>query len=226
MSWEDSVTSQSDTGSVIDFRQSSDVTDSMMSHTTDQYSPSKGRREEKEAESWDEKAVEELMEKDFVVALTETPTFFILDRLDESVPTTADYLEEVKKRNERYKEVLDEKKIFAAKFSNKEVQTLNKFAKNKFADTEKKETVEVEVACNAWEIYDEYQMIKAQEEREREEREMISSLATNKPVDSKEEEDEDEEENVDGEGDEDGDNTSVRTTRYDPWDTLKSIVCC
>lgn len=46
-------------------------------------------------------------------------------------------------------------------------QTINKFFKNKFCDTEKKEVENVEVNVTAFDIYDEYKQMQLKAEKER-----------------------------------------------------------
>jgi hypothetical protein len=49
--------------------------------------------------------IEKLKEQDFTISLTETETIFFFERQDDSVPSDAPYLNDVKESNKRYKEV-------------------------------------------------------------------------------------------------------------------------
>jgi hypothetical protein len=59
------------------------------------------------------------------------------------------------------------KKSNPENFACNATQTINKFFKNKFCDTEKKEVEDVEVYVTAFDIYDEYKQIQLKAEKER-----------------------------------------------------------
>ena len=100
--------------------------------------------------------IEEWLEQDFVIDLKETPTFFLFEHYDEAVPSQAEYLEEVRETNKRFEEAVKRKQTYRDLFTSKEVQTLNKFYKNKFSSTVKTETEDAEVMIAGWEFPDEW----------------------------------------------------------------------
>lgn len=61
--------------------------------------------------------IEKLKEQDFTITLTETETIFLFERQDDSVPSDAPYLNEVREANKRYKEVDNLILIFNTRFS-------------------------------------------------------------------------------------------------------------
>jgi WD40 repeat protein len=153
---------------------------------TDSLSDSKVPNEVKE---YINSSYEKESEQDFVIDLKETNTIFIFEHFDEAVPSQADYLEEVREANKRFEEAIKRKQTHKELFTNKEVQTLNKFYKNKFTSTIKTETEDQEVSVFGWEIYDEFEKLREIEEKLREERESIVVNTGQDEKDDEEEED-------------------------------------
>ncbi|KAG2386996.1 hypothetical protein C9374_002031 [Naegleria lovaniensis] len=132
------------------------------------------------------KQLELLQEIDFTVTLTETETFFLFDKYDESVKVDDPKIEEIRERNRIYKELIKNKENNKDNYVEKHVQTMGKFYKNKRTNTSKTEYETAEVQVSAYQIYDDYQDIREREEREKEEREIMTSLSNKH--DSEEEE--------------------------------------
>lgn len=133
------------------------------------------------------KQLELLQEIDFTVTLTETETFFLFDKYDESVKVDDPKIEEIRERNRVYKELIKNKENNKDNYVEKHVQTMGKFYKNKRTNTSKTEYENVDVQVSAFQIFDDYQDIREREEREKEEREIMTSLS-NKHDEEEEEE--------------------------------------
>lgn len=134
--------------------------------------------------------VEQLMNQDFVVNLTETPTLFFFDSIDVSVPNDASFHDEIILRNREYLQLKEQKISNKDSFGDRDMQTISVFNKNKYSDIPKQEISEQSVSVAAWEIFDEYEAMRELEEKAREELEQL----TVKQDDEDEDEDEDEEE--------------------------------
>ncbi|EFC48744.1 hypothetical protein NAEGRDRAFT_63304 [Naegleria gruberi] len=151
-----------------------------------------------------EKQLEMLQEVDFTISLTETETFFLFDKFDESVKVDDPKIEEIREKNKVYKELLKNKENNRDNYMDKHVQTMEKFYKNKRTNTSKTEYEEVEVQVSAYQIFDDYKDIREREEREREEREIMTSLSNKQ----------DEEDEEEGDLEDDGaDDISVKSGR-------------
>jgi len=57
------------------------------------------------SDEFSEQQVAELMEQEFIIKLKETETFWLYDHLDESVPSDAPFIDQVRQRNKKYEDV-------------------------------------------------------------------------------------------------------------------------
>ena len=148
------------------------------------------------------KQLEQLQDVDFTITLSETETFFVFDKYDESVKVDDPKIEDIREKNRVYKELVKNKENNRDNYMDKHCQTLEKFFKNKRTNTSKTEYDSAEVQVSAFQIYDDYKEIKEREEREREERELLTTITNKQESDGEEE--------ADGEDDMD-DSASVKS---------------
>jgi WD40 repeat protein len=196
---------ESESESVIDSKMSQDIYLS----GAEKYEKKDEEEQQDEGPTISQEEIDEWMNQDFVIDLRETSTFFIFEHYDEAVPGQAEYLEEVRESNRKYDEAVKRKQTHKELFTNKEVQTLNKFYKNKISATQKTDTETAEVSVSGWEIFDEYKKLREKEEKEKEEKELISISHTTKT--GEEEEEEDNEQDLNEYDDGPDDNASVRS---------------
>jgi len=162
--------------------------------------------------------VEQLMNQDFVINLTETPTIFYFETIDASVPNDATYLDDVVTRNKAYTTLKEQKLESKDNYNERDMQTISMFCKNKYSDIPRQEVTEQSVSVAAWEIYDEYEVLRELEEKEREEQEQLT-------VKQDDEDDDDDEDEEDDQGavaaDENGSVRSMGSKLNDKSNVLK-----
>uniref|UniRef100_A0A7S1NDI3 Dynein axonemal intermediate chain 4 n=1 Tax=Eutreptiella gymnastica TaxID=73025 RepID=A0A7S1NDI3_9EUGL len=88
------------------------------------------------------------------ISLTETPTFFLLDRADAQIAIDSEQAGTVTARNEEYNRLLEMKQANASKYSERSAQTFNNPHKNKETQFAKYESTKQGVGVTTWEIFD------------------------------------------------------------------------
>eukprot|EP00761_Pharyngomonas_kirbyi_P013982 gb/GECH01014012.1/.p1 GENE.gb/GECH01014012.1/~~gb/GECH01014012.1/.p1 ORF type:complete len:885 (+),score=179.43 gb/GECH01014012.1/:1-2655(+) len=128
--------------------------------------------EEEEEGKTEMEEKEELKDKIFEIELEETETIFIYEAPQLTVANEDEAMEdEIRRENNKYQEMLHNKDGNADRYVERAAQTLNTVSHNKTTQIIPDTVTEEGIDVSAWEIHDDYEMLREAEERENEEQE-------------------------------------------------------